>query len=95
LHEILKVCHHVFRVTSILKIIIIIDKQIVLRLKKVLNQFAHCIDDQQALHVLPNHIHLKGISRIFVFFVEIFDRVRAVKKLTTGITKNKKMSNNS
>ena len=75
--------------------IIIIDKQIVLRLKKVLDQFAYFIDDQQALHVVPNHIHLQGISRIFVFFVEIFDRVRAVKTLTTGITKNKKMSNKS
>ena len=74
-------------VISILRIDITIFTQIVLRLKKVLNQFAHCIDDQQALHVLPNHIHLKGISRIFVFFVEIFDRVRAVKKLTTGTTK--------
>ena len=40
------------------------------------------------------YIHGKGISRIFVFFVVIFDRVRAVKNLTTGITKNKKMSNN-
>jgi len=43
----------------------------------------------------PKGIHLQGISRIFVFFVEIFDRVRALKKLTTGITKNKNMSNKS
>jgi len=78
---------------SILKVDITIHTQIVLRLKEVLNQCAYDIDDWQALHVLPNHIHSKGISRIFVFFVVIFDRVRAVKNLTTGI-KNK-MSNNS
>jgi len=82
-------------VMSILTIDITIYTQIVLRFKEVLNQFAYHIDDRQALHVLPNHIHRRGISRIFVFFVVIFDRVRAVKKLTTGITKNKKMSNNS
>ena len=80
-------------VMSILTIDITIHTQIVLRLKEALNQFAYYIDDRQALHVLPNHIHSKGISRIFVFFVVIFDRVRAVKNLTTGV-KNK-MSNNS
>jgi len=74
-------------VMSILRIEITIFTKIVLRLKGVLNQFAYYIDDRQALHVLPNHIHTTGISRIFVFFVLIFDRVRAVKKLTTGKTK--------
>jgi|AntRauMFilla1563_2_1112583.scaffolds.fasta_scaffold157344_2 hypothetical protein len=63
-------------------------------LKEVLNQCAYDIDDWQALHVLPNHMNSEGISRIFVFFVVIFDRVRAVTNLTAGTTKNKKMSNN-
>ena len=82
-------------VMSILTIDITIHTQIVLRLKEALNQFAYYIDDRQALHVLPNHIHTTGISRIFVFFVLIFDRVRAVKKLNSRITKNKKISNNT
>jgi len=56
---------------------------------------ADCVCVALSLSPYSDHIHLQGISRIFVFVVEIFDRVRAVKKLTTGITKNKKMSNNS
>jgi len=62
----------------------------VLRLKEVLNQFAYYINHWQALHVLPNHIHNREISRTFDFFGLIFDRVRAVKNLNTGTTKNKK-----
>ena len=80
---------------SILRINITSFTQIVLRLKEVLNQIAYYIDGLQALHVLPNHIHTAGISWIFFFFVLIFDRVRAVKKLNSSITKNKRMSNNS